>query len=155
MKKKLIRGIILEIVSFLALLIPMVILTIINKDKWFIHGADKISIGFIIALIFAILLLKGAFKNVDNRLTTLGTLFVLLILVWCFQTIMDDLFWVILCSIFGYAAYLLVNLFARKDLLYVKEYKSEKARMDARLDAKKEAEKETEDKPVERERMGW
>ena len=155
MKKKLIRGIILEIVSFLALLIPMVILTIINKDKWFIHGADKISIGFIIALIFAILLLKGAFKNVDNRLTTLGTLFVLLILVWCFQTIMDDLFWVILCSIIGYAAYLLVNLFARKDLLYVKEYKSEKARMDARLDAKKEAEKETEDKPVERERIGW
>lgn len=155
MKKKLIRGVILEIFSFLALMIPLVILTIINKDKWFIHGADKISIGFIIALIFAILLLKGAFKNVDNRLTTLGTLFVLLILVWCFQTIMDDLFWIILCSIIGYASYLLINIFARKDLLYVKEYKSEKARMDARLDVMTEAERVTQNNPVERERMGW
>lgn len=155
MKKKLIRGVILEIFSFLALMIPLVILTIINKDKWFIHGADKISIGFIIALIFAILLLKGAFKNVDNRLTTLGTLFVLLILVWCFQTIMDDLFWIILCSIIGYAAYLLINIFARKDLLYVKEYKSEKARMDARLDVMTEAERVTQNNPVERERVGW
>lgn len=153
MKKKLIRGILLEVISFLALLIPMVILTIINKDKWFIHGADKISIGFIIALIFAVLLLKGAFKNVDNRLTTIGVLFVLLILVWCFQTIMDDLFWVILCSIFGYAAYLLVNIFARKDLNYVKEYKSEKARMDARLDAKKAAEENKTQETTER--TGW
>jgi len=153
MKKRLVRGIILEIISFLALLIPMVILTIINKDKWFVHGADKLSLGFIIALIFAILLLKGAFKNLDNRFTTLAVLAVMLVLTWCFQTIIDDLFWVILCSIFGYAAYLLVNIFARKDLAYVKEYKSEKARMDARLDAKKEAEenKNTE----ESERTGW
>lgn len=153
MKKRLVRGVLLEIISFLALLIPIFILTLINKDKWFIHGADKISLGFIIALIFAVLLLKGAFKNVDNRLTTIGVLFVLLILVWCFQTIMDDLFWVILCSIFGYGAYLLVNIFARKDLNYVKEYKSEKARMDARLDAKKAVEENKTQETTER--TGW
>lgn len=140
MKNRLIRGIILTIISLVILIIPLAILVIIKRDTWFVHGVDKIGLGFIITLVAAILLLKGAFKNLDKRIVGLGTLAVLLILVWCFDSILDDLFWVLICCIIGYACYLVIDIFARKDLLYVKEYKSERARMDSRMDAKKEAE---------------
>lgn len=154
MKTRLIRGIILTIISLLALIIPLGILIINKRDVWFAHGVDKLGLGFIIALIAAILLLKGAFKNLDKRIVSLGTLAVLLILVWCFDSILDDLFWVLICCIIGYGCYLVIDIFARKDLLYVKEYKSERARMDARYDAKKEAEeakKKEQEQPKESE----
>ena len=149
MKTRLIRGIILTIISFLVLIIPLAILVIVKRDTWFVHGVDKIGLGFIITLVAAILLLKGAFKNLDKRIVGLGTLAVLLILVWCFDSILDDLFLVLICCIIGYGCYLVIDIFARKDLLYVKEYKSERARMDARFDSKKEAEEEKKQKELE------
>lgn len=140
MKKRLIRGIILTIISLVILVTPLAILTIIKRDTWFVHGVDKLGLGFIITLVAAVCLLKGAFKNIDKRIVSIGTLVVLLILVWCFDSILDDLFWVLICSIIGYACYLVVDTFATKDINYVKEYKSERARMDARFDAKNDAE---------------
>lgn len=140
MKKRLIRGIILTIISLVILVTPLAILTIIKRDTWFVHGVDKLGLGFIITLVAAICLLKGAFKNIDKRIVSIGTLVVLLILVWCFDSILDDLFWILICCIIGYACYLVVDTFASKDLAYAKEYRSERTRMDARMDAKKESE---------------
>ena len=59
----------------------------------------------------------------------------MLVVVWCFDSIITDLFWIILSSIIGYVLYLVLNIIGKRDLVYYKDYRSESARVMARKDA--------------------
>ena len=143
-KKKFIRGIILQALSFIFLLAPLVALALIKKDIWFIHNAspEKISVGCIVALVFALCLLKGAFKELDKRFVTIITLAIMMVIVWCFDTILSDLFYIIMCSMIGYSLYLVLNLIGKKDYDYYKSYRDEKSRVEARQEALENKNKE-------------
>lgn len=136
MKNKLIKGVILEIISFILLVAPLGILIWVNNEKWIQSQfqGQKLGFGFILAVVFILCLLRGAFKDLDKRLTTVMSLAVMLVFVWCIDSIIQDLKWIILCSIIGYICYIVVNSFAKYYLNYVKNYNAEKAHIDARND---------------------
>jgi hypothetical protein len=138
MAKKRFRGIILTIISFIALILPLLILMIWRKNQWFALKIDttKVSIGFIIALVFALCLLKGAFKDLDKRFTTIFTLCSVALITWLLESIMSDITIILIAAIIGYSLYLIINSIGKKDLNYVKEYNNEKARVDARTEAR-------------------
>lgn len=132
MKKKLIFGWLFRIFAMMFLITPLLILAITRKDEWFIHGANKVSIGFIIALLFAFMLLKGAFKNLDQRFTTIITLLTFSVIVWLLDTIIDDMFWILICATIGYVVYLIVDSLGISLLNKYKVYSQEHIRQQAR-----------------------
>jgi len=134
-KHRLLRGIILRIFSFVFLVAPFGVLTYWKKDTWFISGANKISFGMIIMLIFVACLLGGAFKTLDKRINTIITLGVLALTTWFLAPIMVDITWILIASLVGYLFFLILSLFAEKDLNYHKNYVEEHARVEARKEA--------------------
>lgn len=138
MVKRKIKGIILTILSFIALILPLLILMIWKRNEWFAVKIDttKVSVGFIIALIFALCMLKGAFKDLDNRFTTIFVLGIIAVITWLMESIIKDITIILFAAIIGYILYLIINSLGKKDLNYVKEYNNEKARVDARTEAR-------------------
>lgn len=134
MKNKGFFGWTFKILAIILLITPLLFLTIKHKDTWFVKGADKISIGFIMTLLFAIMLLKGAFKNLDKRLMTAITLLVFSVIVWLLETIIQDLFWILICSFVGYLLYLLLDTIGNKLVETHKVYRQEHIREKARID---------------------
>ena len=83
MMRRRIRGILLTALSFIALILPLAIVCIWKRDVWFAVRVEttKVSIGFILALIFALCMLNGAFKELDNRFTTIFTLGIIAVVI--------------------------------------------------------------------------
>ena len=133
-KRKFLRGIILRVFSFIFLIAPFGVLTFIKKDTWFTSGT-KVSFGMIIMLIFVACLLGGAFKTLDKRINTIITLGVLALTTWFLAPIMVDITWILIASLVGYLFFLILSLFAEKDLNYHKNYVEEHARVEARKEA--------------------
>lgn len=138
MAKRKFKGILLTAISFVALIMPLLILMIWKRNEWFAVKIDttKVSVGFIIALIFALCMLKGAFKDLDNRFTTIFVLGIIAVITWLMESIIKDITIILIAAIIGYALYLVINSLGKKDLNYVKEYNNEKARVDARTEAR-------------------
>lgn len=138
MAKRKFKGIILTACSFIALILPLLILMVWKRNEWFAVKIDttKVSVGFIIALIFALCMLKGAFKDLDNRFTTIFVLGIIAVITWLMESIIKDITIILIAAIIGYALYLVINSLGKKDLNYVKEYNNEKARVDARNEAR-------------------
>ena len=138
MVKRKIKGIILTVLSFIALILPLLILMVWKRNEWFAVKIDttKVSIGFIIALIFALCMLKGAFKDLDNRFSTIFILGIIAVITWLMESIIKDITIILFAAIVGYILYLIINSLGKKDLNYVKEYNSEKARVDARTESR-------------------
>ncbi len=134
-KKKLFKGAMFTALSFIALILPNMVLFVVKRNEYFVHGADKISMGAMILLVFSLFMVKGALKDLDKRTTVLISLSIMLVTVWCFDSIIADLFWIILSSIIGYVLYLVLNIIGKRDLVYYKDYRSESARVMARKDA--------------------
>jgi len=88
--------------------------------------------GVMIGLFYILLVMKGALKDIDKRITTLVSMLVMLGVVWFIDDIIADLFWIIASGIIGYVLYLILYLFGKKDLDYYKAYRNEKARVVAR-----------------------
>lgn len=128
----------LKIHAIILLILPFAVLTYLHKDTWFVKGADKVSIGFIMTLLFAILLLKGAFKNLDKRLMTGITLLTFTFIVWLLETIIKDLFWILICASIGYVVYLIVDSIGTHLVNSHKVYKNEHIRNQAREDYEQE-----------------
>ena len=84
MAKRKFKGILLTAISFVALIMPLLILMVWKRNEWFAVKIDttKVSVGFIIALIFALCMLKGAFKDLDNRFTTIFVLGIIAVNTW-------------------------------------------------------------------------
>lgn len=138
MAKRKFKGILLTAISFVALIMPLLILMVWKRNEWFAVKIDttKVSVGFIIALIFALCMLKGAFKDLDNRFTTIFVLGIIAVITWLMESIIKDITIILIAAIIGYALYLVINSLGKKDLNYVKEYNNEKARVDARNEAR-------------------
>ena len=138
MMRRRIRGILLTALSFIALILPLAIVCLWKRDVWFAVRVEttKVSIGFILALIFALCMLNGAFKELDNRFTTIFTLGIIAVVTWLMDSIIQDLTIILIAAIIGYGLYLIINSFGKRDLDYVKEFTNERARMDARNEAR-------------------
>lgn len=138
MAKRKFKGVLLTAISFVALIMPLLILMVWKRNEWFAVKIDttKVSVGFIIALIFALCMLKGAFKDLDNRFTTIFTLSIIAVITWLMESIIKDITIILFAAIVGYISYLIINSLGKKDLNYVKEYNNEKARVDARTEAR-------------------
>lgn len=138
MAKRRFKGILLTAISFVALILPLLILMYWKRNEWFAVKIDttKVSVGFIIALIFALCMLKGAFKELDKRFTTLFVLGIIAVITWLMESIIKDITIILFAAIVGYILYLIINSLGKKDLNYVKEYNNEKARVDARTEAR-------------------
>lgn len=138
MAKRKFKGILLTAISFVALIMPLLILMVWKRNEWFAVKIDttKVSVGFIIALIFALCMLKGAFKDLDSRFTTIFVLGIIAVITWLMESIIKDITIILIAAIIGYALYLVINSIGKKDLNYVKEYNNEKARVDARNEAR-------------------
>ena len=138
MIKKAIKGILLTFLSFIALVMPLAILMFLKRNEWFAFEVDgtKVSVGFIIALVFALCLLKGAFKDLDPRFTTIFVLGIMSVITWLLESIIKDLTLILICSIVGYVLYVILNSFGKASIEFAKEYRKEKARMSARTEEK-------------------
>lgn len=141
MRKKLISGIILYAMSIVLLVLPIIILFIIRKDVYFVDGNETdITMGGILGMGYALLLVSGAFKDIDKRFSTLIGMCIMLGVVWFLEAIMSDMFWVVLCGIIGYVLYIGLSTWGKYYINYARGYNNERARVDARKDARKDYE---------------
>lgn len=134
MKNKLFVGWLFKISAIIFLITPILILTLIKRDVWFINGANKVSIGFIIALIFCLMMLKGAFKNLNKNYATIISLLVFSVIVWLLDTVISDLFWILICAFIGYVIYLVVDTLGSRLLLVYRIYSDEHIKSQAKDD---------------------
>ena len=139
-KKSLINAIIFRTLAIILLIAPMIVLTVCRKDVWFVkeQNVNKMSIGFIIALIFSLLMLKGAFKNLDKRVVPMIVMATFAVITWLLDSIINDIFWVLLCSLIGYILYIAVDSVGTHYMRIYKEYSGEKIRAIARRDYEQE-----------------
>ena len=135
MKKKYITGILLYVLSFALLIAPIIFLFILNRDKYFIDGqGTDITVGGLIGIGYALLLVTGVFKDIDKAFSRLFGMFIALAVVWFLEAVISDLFWFVLAGIIGYVLYLGLSAWAKYNLNYTKAYINERARVDARAD---------------------
>lgn len=132
LNKKYIKGLLYNIASFAVLITPTAFLFLINRDQWVEGDATKISIGVLIGLLYAILVMRGALKEVSPRIATLLSMFTFLAIVWFLGSIIQDLFWVILSIIIGYIFYMFIAMIGERHMQEYKAYKDEKVRVKVR-----------------------
>jgi len=136
MNKKLLSGYIYTSLSFVVLILPTIILFGINYDDWVVSGeTTKISLGAILGLLYAIAIMSGALKEVSPKVATLGSMIVFLMVIWFLESVIQDLFWVVLSVIIGYVLYMGISSIGQRQLNEYKAYKDEKIRVAVRKEA--------------------
>lgn len=135
MTKKYILGILLYVLSFVLLITPIIFLFILKRDTYFVDGqGTDITIGGMVGIGYALLLVTGVFKDIDKSFSRLLGMIIVLVVVWFLEAILSDLFWIVLAGIIGYVLYLGLSSWAKYNLNYAREYINERARVDARHD---------------------
>lgn len=132
MTKKLITGSVLAILSFIFLILPNAIWFYMNRDTYFQEDATSLSMGAIMTLIYIVAVMKGAFKSIDKRFSTLFSIMLFTVIVWFMEAIIHDLVWILMFGTLGYVFYLIFSFWASSYLRYYKAYKDESARVYAR-----------------------
>lgn len=135
MNKKLVRGWLFTVLSFVLLILPTVALFIANYEVWVQNDAVKISMGVMIGMLYALLVMRGALKEVSPKFATLTSMFVFLAIVWFLDSIINDLFWIITSVIIGYILYMGLSSIGQRQLNEYKSYRDEKVRVRARQEA--------------------
>lgn len=136
MKNKLLTGYIFTSLSFVVLILPTIILFGINYEDWVVSGeTTKISLGAILGLLYAIFVMNGALKEISPKVATLGSMIVFLMIVWFLESVIQDLFWVILSVIVGYIFYMGISTIGQRQLNEYKVFKEEKIRVSVRKQA--------------------
>lgn len=106
------KAIIFKILAFVLLLAPLASLIVVKRDTYFaVKGESvKLSLGLIIALIFALMCLLGKVKNLN------GIIILAILEVICFllQSLMNDILIIIPCAIVGEMFYMIFNSFYKK-----------------------------------------
>lgn len=137
--KKLWLGYGLTGLSFVGLILPTVILFAVNYNDWVVQGeTTKISLGAMLGMVYAIFVMNGALKELNPKLATLISMVVVLFIVWFLESVIQDLFWVILSVIGGYVIYMSISAIGANQLLEYKIYKDEKIRAKVRKQAQDE-----------------
>lgn len=135
MTKKYILGILLYVLSFVLLITPIIFLFILKRDTYFVDGqGTDITIGGMVGIGYALLLVTGVFKDIDKSFSRLLGMIIVLVVVWFLEAILSDLFWIVLAGIIGYILYLGLSSWAKYNLNYARAYINERARVDARHD---------------------
>lgn len=129
-------AIILYLVAFACLLAPLGVWVWFNREDYFTQSTStSLSLGLSLALGFAFLMIFGAFKEFDKRITVFLSLGVVALLAYLLDPILDDLMWIAICALMGYAVYIPLTLIARTNWSYFKEFRKEKVRVEARKEA--------------------
>jgi len=139
LNKKFLKGIFISILSFVLLILPTVILFMVNYESWVVSGeSTKISIGAMLGLLYAVFVMKGAFKDISPKIATLISMGIFISIVWFLDSIMQDLFWVLLSVMIGYIFYIVVSSIGKRELDQYKSYRDEKSRIYARKEAQED-----------------
>lgn len=139
MNKKLLSGYLLTSLSFVALILPTLILFGINYEEWVVSGeTTKISLGAMLGLLYAIFVMNGALKEISPKVATLISMVVFLMVIWFLESVIQDLFWVTLSVIVGYVFYMGISSIGQKQINEYKIYKDEKIRVQVRKQAQDE-----------------
>lgn len=134
--KKLIIGRLLQILSFIGLITPFMYLLLLKKDVYFKTANDtiKISLGVIIGLAYCIILVLKTLNEINRYIKPLIALVIFTLITYLFQSIIKDLFLILLMLVIGYAIFLILMTISDKFIEYGKEYKKTFVREKAKND---------------------
>jgi hypothetical protein len=136
MNKNLIKGILYNTLSIISLFFPIAILFIIKWDEWVtVQESIKVSMGAIIGLGYAIFVMRGALKDMAPKTATLISMSTFLIIIWFFDSLLNDLFWIVLALICGYVLYIIISYIGQKHIESFYISKDEKIRVKIRKEA--------------------
>lgn len=141
--KKLMLGRVLEIFSVIALILPLIIFVIANKEKYITtaNDATKISIGLIIGVAYALVLVLKVLKEINKYFKPLISLVVFTLIVYFLKPMINDLFLILTMVIIGYILFLVLITIANHFIEYGKEYAHQKVREQAKQDYEEKQEK--------------
>lgn len=141
--KKLILGRFLQIASIIGLVTPLVVFVINNKDKYIktTNDVTKISIGLIIGIAYALVLVLKVLKEMNHYIKPLISLVVFALITYFLKPMINDLFMVLVMVIIGYAVFLVLITIANHYIEYGKEYAHQKVREQAKQDFEEKQEK--------------
>lgn len=95
------------LISLVAVSLPLILWVVFKRDTYFRGGgAVNVGIGFSLTMAFILCILKGAFKNINKNLNTIIWLGAFLAITGFLDTILSDLFWILLFAIIGYIMYI-------------------------------------------------
>ena len=138
-KRKLLSGYLLTSLSFVVLILPTIILFAINYEDWVVSGeTTKITLGAMLGMLYAIFVMNGALKEISPKIATLISMVVLLMVIWFLESVIQDLFWVVLSVIVGYMLYIAISSIGQRQINEYKTYKDEKVRMAVRKQAQED-----------------
>jgi hypothetical protein len=135
MTKKYVFGVLLNIAAIIFFFVPFAILFIVRYDSWVTTETTKISVGVMLGLFYAILVLRGALKQMSPKLTTIISMGVFLALLWFFDSIINDLFFIVFSVMIGYILFIGLNSWGKRQIEIAKIYKDETVRVVARTTA--------------------
>lgn len=129
------QGVLFTAIALLFLVIPEAVLFYINRDVYFIdnQGGD-IAVGGMLLIVFTLMLVFGAFKNIEPLFSGVFSLGVILAITYFFNSILSDLFNIVLAGLIGYIGFAIFFKIAQRKFEYAKSYRTEKARIQARKD---------------------
>ena len=127
-------GYFLYFLSVVALLAPTVALFYLKRDVYFIDNQVDLSVGAILTLFSIILLLKGGLSDLNKHFKTVFWIAIAMGISHFMESILSDLFWILLCALIGYLLFIILNAFAMRNITFGKTYFNERARIEARSD---------------------
>lgn len=139
--KKLLLGRILQVVAFIGLITPFFILCLIKKNVWFKSSTDtlKISLGVIVGMCYALVLVIKALAEMNKMVKPLITLVVISVITYLFQNIVNDLFIILVSLIIGYVVFLILYTLANHFVEYGTEFKKTYIREEAKEEYQKQS----------------
>ena len=108
--KKLVVGRLFQVLAFIGLIMPFCLLLLIKKDIYFKTATDtlKISLGVMIGMAYALILIIKALSEINKYVKPLVTLVVITLITFLFQSIIKDLFLILLTLVIGYILFLIL-----------------------------------------------
>lgn len=115
MKKKnyRLKQVIYTALSILFVVAPLMGWVVYRRDAYFSQGNYiKLGLGFMLTMVFVLLILKGAFKKIHPTTNTVIMLLALLFLTNLLDAVLIDLGSIIFWAIIGYACYIPLDMLA-------------------------------------------
>ena len=132
-KKKLIkRLLIFYSIAYTCLFTPLLVLCIVNHKEYFVMNKQGLSVAFggILLLIYVVLLAKVGFTKLHQAVRAS----MMLVIMVCLQSIINDLVIITLCYWVGVVAFSIFQVPAHRAWEDLKIYRSERVRLEARTD---------------------
>lgn len=130
-----------EIISWVCLFTPLLVVIIMNWDKYFVQKSGwSVAMGGVYAILLIVLLLKFGSKKF-NKIFWITSL---LIVVYCLNSIIQDMLLLTFVSWIGGVAYWILefpkNYFKKRYDTYIDEVRREQARQEVRTQYREETE---------------